>query len=89
MGILPGDTTLNHVMEKGNEYGKKGKRMLVYGRRKTGKTFLIKLVRKPDLHLVVTRGGNVIRLQSEGFVETLNYKKAVEIVPTKKCLFFG
>jgi predicted AAA+ superfamily ATPase len=53
--------------------------MLVYGRRKTGKTFLIKLVRKPDLHLVITRGRNVIYVRREGFVETLDYKKAIEM----------
>ena len=34
--------------------------ILLYGRRKTRKTFTVKTTRKPSLHLVVTRGGSIL-----------------------------
>ena len=50
--------------------------ILLYGRRKTGKTFTVKTTRKPTLHLVVTRGGSIL-VASKGSFKLADTEEAL------------
>ena len=64
--------------------------ILLYGRRKTGKTFTVKTTRKPSLHLVVTRGGSILLSSGGSFKKTSTedaIRKAVSMLNEGRQVF--
>jgi len=56
--------------------------ILVYGRRKTGKTFILRHYFDWDLYLTVTRGGQVIIESKAGDLDIKSMREAIQNIPT-------
>ncbi|MCE4606261.1 MAG: hypothetical protein F7B59_02895 [Desulfurococcales archaeon] len=56
--------------------------VLLYGRRKTGKTFTVKTVRRPGLHLIITRSGKALVVCKSKF-ETMTIDNAISMAVSK------